>query len=86
MVVVDPAQWGLVVRVRQVSLKLVQMLSSNLISMKKTSLYTYEDGVTTLQFQIMEGPDKNKQKKSFLAHLKNAVADLTLELDQDDVK
>lgn len=53
--------------------------------MEKTSLYTYKDGVTTLQFQIVEGPDKNKQKKSFLAHLKNAVTDLTFELDQDDV-
>lgn len=57
-----------------------------MLLMKKTEVYTYEDGISTLQFQIPAGPDNTKHKKSFLAHLKNAVSDLVLELDQDDVE
>ena len=51
--------------------------------MEKAELYTYKDDISTLQFQIPVGPESRAKKKSFLAHLKNAVADLTFELEQD---
>ena len=51
--------------------------------MEKSELYTYKDDQSTLQFQIPISPESRAKKKSFLTHLKNAVADLTFELEQD---
>lgn len=59
------------------------MVNYNFNSMEKAELYTYKDDQSTLQFQIQIGPESRAKKKSFLAHLKNAVADLTFELEQD---